>query len=828
MPTIFIPLTFSLIAAVKGQYVAALANRALASEHDKIFNYQEQFFHWNDAFASAMVISSVTALTILAIGTIAFATVQMTSPYDLFFAILALLVCLVRACYSTSQAFGKRRPGHAVVNSVAREDGLFTFFITGLVGLFLVGVIAWIARPAMIGRWVKRDPLALIGGLGILFLVVTAVSPSVGRYFRKIQRRWRSREALPDLERSAKEAALDPARRSLIALALQWQVVFLVLAYAWNELREYKAWIPLREFPGPGEQAMHIQLLASFFAMQLAIPYVLDYFNVEYRALFPQSEDAKRALISAIPASDFENTPATGLESPLSKRQRHAPLLLRWTGAVVAFSLLNVFLTPEQYGVAGGVWMLCFALTVLLLAMVLIWWDLYQTWYPFSYLRQHERAPLSPAWKEIFLEQYTAADRKTTLSTGALLQLMTFDKFMYQYEDDDFTRLSQSEVQALFDCKPTGEFPSPKKPREQVLSGLPAGPLPVIYFGCGYAEWFPDFHEQLTAQQCQPEYIFVDAVTVPNSVTDEGEKGELWRKTTENRLTDLSFAPVHAETFSFLRNWAIRSAVATESPAERVLAISNSDDWFERSYNTVDKRDMFKGWKSGYTATQDAFEKCDEMFVNGDHPGNRLFQKIADPKSHQRPLIVLANNTYGQLIDPQPVACEEHKDGACLHSAPAMSLEKLSLQSRETFLKLLRKCFPSGFYLLLHGKIDFASSVSASSVTQSAPYTENWIQLMGTEWPRGVFLLGRWTRDEARREDIRQKHMPSGADVCQRIGQYISPSAMLPMFSRWLSTEKVLSELRVNLGSDLKVAVGELRRPMGANYVAFAEVGPPA
>jgi len=845
VPTIFIPLTFSLVATVKEQYVAALANRALASEHDKIFNYQEQFFAWNDAFASAMVISSVTALTTLAIGTIAFATIRPAPPYDCVFAGIAFLVCLFLAGLSTrrvARAKSAERGRKPEKSRIARFR-IALFILSGIsFGIAILGVFP----PPALTKW-TRDPLAWMGGLGMLLIVITTFSAWLAR--------GRQRGQFSESE------GVGRARRDLIALALQWQVVFVVLGYSLNEFREWRS--PLSK-PFPDEQAMHIQLIASFFAIQFAIPYVRDYFNIEYKTLFPQSTDTVRALIGAIPASDFENAPGENLEKPLTKRQSHAPLLLWWTGAVAAFSILNVFLTPELYGASGGVWMLCFALTVLLLAMVLIWWDLYQTWYPFTYLRQHERAPLSPAWKEIFLEQYTDAKQDATLSTGALLQLMTFDKFMYQYEDDDFTRLSQTEVQALFDCKPTLKFdgkttsavtypekdagpPQPPRPTavttavvtelERVVDKLPPGPLPVIYFGCGYAEWFPDFDQQLRSRGCLPEYILVDAVTIPDSHDPNDEKNKLWTDKTENRLANLEVKPIHAETFSFLRAWAKRSEAEADRPsAQSALEISDEDDeWYNKSNNTSDKRDMFKGWKVndakwGYRATRNAFTKCDEISAKPQgRAGNSPLETIADPVSSRRPLIVLANNTYGQLIDPQPAICTKDPKSACLH--PAASLETLSLQSRERFLHLLRDCFPSGFYLLLHGKVDFASSVDASTATLSSPYTENWIHLMGTEPARGIFLLGRWTRDDARKLEIKDSHTQSGGIVWDRTGEHISPSVMLPMFSRWLSLEKVLADLRVYLKTDknglglLSVRLGEIRRPTGAHYVAFAEVG---
>lgn len=148
------------------------------------------------------------------------------------------------------------------------------------------------------------------------------------------------------------------------------------------------------------------------------------------------------------------------------------------------------------------------------LLVLLVWWELYVAWAPFSFLRSWETVPYNEGLGRDFLKDPAAK------------QLATYRKFMYQYEEDDIFRAGKQEMAAMLDkIRPQikGGHVGLKEWREAALKAMATSgePCLVVYAGCGYgglAEAVETFAKELLKlgeKVGDVRLLLIDSVTVP-------------------------------------------------------------------------------------------------------------------------------------------------------------------------------------------------------------------------------------------------------------------------------------------------------------------------
>ncbi len=418
--------------------------------------------------------------------------------------------------------------------------------------------------------------------------------------------------------------------------------------------------------------------------------------------------------------------------------------------------------------------------------IIYFWWDLYVRWRPFTYLREIESLPVSRRYQDELCQSLEAAYKRAVaprrrgsepslndaakgecsdlyrlaeslkaakapgaprqerhkwhswrrgaaqvsrreesvaklsgLCAMAHEQQKTYAEFMSQYEADDEHRLDGVQFGQLMESVGNaGALADWVNAVRDTLGILPDGEspvIPIVYIGCGYCSLVQSIVEK-TKKALGEDFsdakfvvMLVDSYSLGCSLSADS-KNYLDSNLNPLKNAGHDVRPVVGDAHSVLR-------VLCGEPTK--LQIPGFD-----SSASPDSSKIYLSYPRRHTEVEvlEAFS---------------WFRTLSAP-----PLVVLANNTYGAIIDPhcRPGAVADQEG-----EKRSQTIEHLVEESSKGLLALLVRAFePMGFGYLIHNKhAPFAEQ------EDRFPYrSHNWIRLRGTDPTAGLYLLARWGEGE--------------------------------------------------------------------------------
>ncbi len=458
---------------------------------------------------------------------------------------------------------------------------------------------------------------------------------------------------------------------------------------------------------------------------------------------------------------------------------------------------------------------LIFLLTLHCIVTLGTWWWMYDLWAPFGELRkitaiEHSDRfaesflgkvrgaadllaadPLDPSWEgvaksiaEAFCKARRTEERtwesdgqdceealgEVAVNAGFVAQLRTYAQFMHQYEDDDLYRIGRSSVDAAVwknAAKTLSMWGDEVRAALERLRSLGHGEtvaIPVWYIGCGYCELLPSIREYVAGEFADLSGEWTLRLVLVDSVTTGAYAR--WKKSGSRVQTDSDRRLAKMDQYLKEVQVAGKSEICIVSgDIHSVLRLMTCDYMdLPNPAGTVKSGSKVSGiwWSPEEAAT--AISQWHLQYMSAPVP----------------PLVVLLNNTYGDIIDPLLDQSERpEKQLVPLEQR----LEELGARSAMSLWKLLCNAFQlTGFAAVVHTKSALEEGAARAYVgggTAASPYsTHVWTPLAGNRTGRVYFLgrvdegdidtpycmLARWVGKEALQKEIEEGMNASGRE----------------------------------------------------------------